>query len=261
MAAAIIVENLTRRFAALVAVDNISFNVEEGEIFGLLGPNGSGKSTTVRMLCGILRPSSGRGEVLGYDITREAERIKGSIGYVSQRFSLYEDLTVRENLEFYSGIYMVPPEQQEEAITSAAGSAGLGGRVRALVHTLSGGWKQRVALACALVHRPRLLFLDEPTAGVDPVSRREFWEILRGLAANGVTVLVTTHYMDEAEQCSRVAFMYRGRFLAIGSPAELKSAEGALLLEDVFIALARRGRNLETEALRAEGGGEVKDEG
>lgn len=253
MAAAIIVENLTRRFGDLVAVDNISFNMEEGEIFGLLGPNGSGKSTTVRMLCGILRPSSGRGEVLGYDITREAERIKGNIGYVSQRFSLYEDLTVRENLEFYSGIYTVPQERQEEAIAAAVESTGLGGQVGALVHTLSGGWKQRVALACALVHRPRLLFLDEPTAGVDPVSRREFWDILHGMSKNGVTVLVTTHYMDEAEQCRRVAFMYRGRFLAIGPPAELKSAEGALLLEDVFIALARRGRSFDTEALRAGG--------
>ncbi|MEW6446903.1 MAG: ABC transporter ATP-binding protein [Bacillota bacterium] len=252
---AILAENLTRRFGDLVAVDNISFKVEEGEIFGLLGPNGSGKSTTVRMLCGILRPSSGRGEVLGYDVTREAERIKASIGYVSQRFSLYEDLTVRENLEFYSGIYTVPLDRQEGAIASAAESAGLGERVGALVHTLSGGWKQRVALACALVHRPRLLFLDEPTAGVDPVSRREFWEILRGLAAKGVTVLVTTHYMDEAEQCHRVAFMYRGRFLAIGAPGELKSAEGVLLLEDVFIALARRGRNLEAAALQAGGGG------
>lgn len=247
--AAIVAENLTRRFGDLVAVDGISFRVEEGEIFGLLGPNGSGKSTTVRMLCGILRPSDGRGEVLGYDIAREAERIKGSIGYVSQRFSLYEDLTVRENLEFYAGIYTVPPGEQEKAIAAATASTGLGERTRALVHTLSGGWKQRVALACALVHHPRLLFLDEPTAGVDPVSRREFWEILRGLAAGGVTVVVTTHYMDEAEQCHRLAFMYRGRFLAVGPPEELKAAEGALLLEDVFIALARRGRTLDRETL------------
>jgi len=228
------------------AVDHISFTVEEGEIFGLLGPNGSGKSTTVRMLCGILRPSAGRGEVLGYDISREAERIKRSIGYVSQRFSLYEDLTVRENLEFFTGIYTVPRRQQEEAIAAAAQAIGLGEQIGALVHTLSGGWKQRVALACALVHRPRVLVLDEPTAGVDPVSRREFWEILRGLVATGATVLVTTHYMDEAEQqCHRVAIMYRGRLLALGPPQELKAAAGALLLEDVFVSLVRRSLDLE----------------
>ncbi|MCR4420226.1 MAG: ABC transporter ATP-binding protein [Clostridia bacterium] len=251
--AAIVVEGLTRRFGNLTAVDNISFRVDEGEIFGLLGPNGSGKSTTVRMLCGLLRPSAGRGEVLGYDIAREPERIKESIGYVSQRFSLYEDLTVRENLEFYAAAYGVPVKARGEAIASAVTATGLEPQTRTPVHTLSGGWKQRVALACALVHRPPLLFLDEPTAGVDPVSRREFWAILHGLAAQGVTVVVTTHYMDEAEQCSRVAFMYRGRFLAAGPPRELKAAEGVLLLEDVFIALTRRGRAME---LGTHGGGE-----
>lgn len=249
---AIAVENLTRHFGSLVAVDGVSFEVAEGEIFGLLGPNGSGKSTLVRMLCGILRPTAGRGVVLGHDIVREAEQIKGAIGYVSQRFSLYEDLTVGENLSFYAGIYGVPRGELAAGIAWVVGLTGLGERTRTPVRTLSGGLKQRVALAAALVHRPRLLFLDEPTAGVDPVSRREFWDILHRLAVAGVTILVTTHYMDEAEQCHRVAFMYRGRFLTLGTPAALKAAEGALRLEDVFIALVERGRRLEAQNPRGE---------
>ena len=236
--AAIVAGNLTRCFGNLVAVDNISFQVEEGEIFGLLGPNGSGKSTTVRMLCGILRPSSGRGEVLGYDIAREAERIKESIGYVSQRFSLYEDLTVAENMHFFGSIYGLSADQVIKRRRELSRQMKLEGLENQKVQTLSGGFKQRVALACAFLHRPRLLILDEPTAGVDPVSRRLFWDLLRELAAGGITILVTTHYMDEAEQCHLVALMNRGRLWAFGPPAGLMARAGEKSLEEVFIKMA-----------------------
>jgi ABC-2 type transport system ATP-binding protein len=214
-------ENLSRSFGALVAVRDLNLSVERGEIFGVLGPNGAGKSTTIRMLCGILDPSAGRGTVVGFDIEHEAERIKERIGYMTQRFSLYEDLTVQENLSFYAGIYGVPFGRRRARVQEVMEATGLTHRKKQLAGTLSGGWKQRVALASATIHNPPLLFLDEPTAGVDPVSRREFWEQIHRLSAEGTTVLMTTHYMDEAERCHRLAFIFRGSLLDVGSPDEI----------------------------------------
>jgi ABC-2 type transport system ATP-binding protein len=224
-------DKLGRRFGELVAVRDVSFNVYRGEIFGVLGPNGAGKSTTIRMLCGILDPSSGRGRVVGYDIAKDAERIKQRIGYMTQRFSLYEDLTVEENLIFYGGIYGLSRSKRRPRIEQVLAESGLGPRRKQLAGTLSGGWKQRVALACATIHEPPLLFLDEPTAGVDPVSRRQFWDRIHTIASEGTTVLVTTHYMDEAERCHRLAFIFRGELLAIGTPDEVVTARGLRLLE------------------------------
>ncbi len=209
---------LERRFGDLVAVRDVSLRVEKGEIFGVLGPNGAGKSTTIRMLCGILDPTGGSGRVVGFDVATQPEQIKQRIGYMTQRFSLYEDLTVFENLRFYAGLYGVA---RRPVLDAALARAGLSDRRNQISGTLSGGWKQRVALACATVHAPPLLFLDEPTAGVDPVSRREFWNQIHSIASNGVTVLVTTHYMDEAERCHRLAFISRGRLLDVGTPAEI----------------------------------------
>jgi ABC-2 type transport system ATP-binding protein len=212
---------LQRRFGDLVAVRDVSLTVYRGEIFGVLGPNGAGKSTTIRMLCGILDPSAGTGRVVGHELPREAEQIKSRIGYMTQRFSLYEDLTVLENLRFYAGIYGVPRAERRARLDEAIARAGLERRRDQLAGTLSGGWKQRVALASATIHRPPLLFLDEPTAGVDPVSRRDFWEHIHLVAAEGTTVLVTTHYMDEAERCHRLAFIFSGSVLDVGTPAEI----------------------------------------
>jgi len=225
------VRGLTRRFGDHVAVDDVTFSVDEGEVFGFLGPNGSGKSTTIRMLCGILTPSAGEGRVLGYDIATEGERIKQSIGYMSQRFALYEDLSVRENLEFYAGVYEVTARERRARIEELIAMAGLTGRESQLSGQLSGGWKQRLALGCAIAHRPRLLFLDEPTAGVDPVSRRTFWTMIHGLANEGVTIFVTTHYLDEAEHANRIAMIHNGVLRALASPAELKrtSLQGTLV--------------------------------
>jgi ABC-2 type transport system ATP-binding protein len=214
-------EHLQRRFGPLVAVRDVSLSVRRREIFGVLGPNGAGKSTTIRMLCGILDPSGGTGRVVGYDIATQAEQIKERIGYMTQRFSLYEDLTVGENLRFYAGIYGVPWRRRRAVIDGAIERAGLGDRRDQLAGTLSGGWKQRVALASATIHDPPLLFLDEPTAGVDPVSRRDFWEQIHALAHGGTTVLLTTHYMDEAERCHRLAFIFRGELLDVGTPEEV----------------------------------------
>jgi ABC-2 type transport system ATP-binding protein len=214
-------QGLSRRFGALWAVRDVSLQVQRGEIFGVLGPNGAGKSTTIRMLCGILDPSGGRGRVVGHDIATEPERIKERIGYMTQRFSLYEDLTVVENLRFYAGIYGVPWGKRRTVVESVLARTGLGDRRDQLAGTLSGGWKQRVALASATIHDPPLLFLDEPTAGVDPVSRRDFWEQIHGLARAGTTVLLTTHYMDEAERCHRLAFIFRGELLDVGTPDEV----------------------------------------
>jgi ABC-2 type transport system ATP-binding protein len=214
-------EHLSRRFGNLVAVRDVTFEVRRGEIFGVLGPNGAGKSTTIRMLCGILDPSGGRGTVVGFDIEKDAESIKRNIGYMTQRFSLYEDLTVEENLRFYAGVYGVPFAKRRARVDAVIDRAGLGGRRRQLAGTLSGGWKQRVALASATIHDPPLLFLDEPTAGVDPVSRREFWEQIHAIAARGTTAVMTTHYMDEAERCHRLAFIFRGTLLDIGTPTEI----------------------------------------
>jgi ABC-2 type transport system ATP-binding protein len=212
---------LSRRFGSLVAVRDLSLTVQAGEIFGVLGPNGAGKSTTIRMLCGILDPTSGSGTVVGHHLPGEAEKIKSRIGYMTQRFSLYEDLTVSENLRFYAGIYGVSGSELRERVVAALARAGLEARRDQLAGTLSGGWKQRVALACSTIHQPPLLFLDEPTAGVDPVSRRDFWEQIHLLATAGTTVLMTTHYMDEAERCHRLAFIFRGALLDVGTPAEI----------------------------------------
>jgi ABC-2 type transport system ATP-binding protein len=214
-------DKLSRRFGDLLAVNNVSLSVRRGEIFGVLGPNGAGKSTTIRMLCGILDPTGGSGRVVGYDILTESERIKQRIGYMTQRFSLYEDLSVGENLAFYAGIYGVPWSRRKARVTEVLERAGLSSRQKQLAGTLSGGWKQRVALASATIHEPPLLFLDEPTAGVDPVSRREFWEQIHRLAAEGTTVLLTTHYMDEAERCHRLSFIFRGELLDVGTPDEV----------------------------------------
>jgi len=217
----IVTRGLSRRFGELVAVRDVSLEVLRGEIFGVLGPNGAGKSTTIRMLCGILDPSSGEGTVVGVDIRRDAERVKQRIGYMTQRFSLYEDLTVEENLKFYAGIYGVPLGKRRRRVGEVLERAGLVARRAQLAGTLSGGWKQRVALASATIHEPPLLFLDEPTAGVDPVSRREFWEQIHALSDDGTTVLLTTHYMDEAERCHRLAFIFRGSVLDVGTPEEI----------------------------------------
>lgn len=221
---AVEVKELTKRFGNFTAVDQISFSVKRGEVFGFLGPNGAGKSTTIRMLCGIIEPTSGTGTVAGLDIRTQAEQIKSRIGYMSQKFSLYEDLTVEENIEFYAGVYGVSPERMEERKRWTVRMAGLEWRENALTGDLSVGWKQRLASGCAIVHEPEILFLDEPTAGVDPVSRRQFWELIYKMAEEGVTVFVTTHYMDEAEHCDRLCLIYRGRIVAMGTPAELKAA-------------------------------------
>jgi ABC-2 type transport system ATP-binding protein len=220
---AVEVEALVKTFGAFTAVDRINLSVKRGEIFGFLGPNGAGKSTTIRMLCGILTPSSGRGKVAGFDIHKEAEKIKQNIGYMSQKFSLYEDLTIEENLDFYSGIYTIPPEILRERKDWALQMAGLQDRRDSLTRTLAGGWKQRLALGCAILHEPSILFLDEPTSGVDPLSRRRFWDLIYEMAHKGVTIFVTTHYMDEAEYCDRLALINQGRIIALGTPGELKT--------------------------------------
>ena len=227
-------EHLSRRFGRLMAVRDVSMTVHRGEIFGVLGPNGAGKSTTIRMLCGILDPTGGRGTVVGHDIATEPEAIKRRIGYMTQRFSLYEDLTVEENLKFYSGIYGMSGKTRASRIETVLGQTGLDARRKQISGTLSGGWKQRVALACATVHEPPLLFLDEPTAGVDPVSRRAFWDQIHRIAAEGTTILVTTHYMDEAERCHRLAFIFGGETIAIGTPDTIVADRG-LVVADVVL--------------------------
>jgi ABC-2 type transport system ATP-binding protein len=227
----IVAEHLSRRFGALWAVRDVSMTVQRGEIFGVLGPNGAGKSTTIRMLCGILDPSGGKGQVVGFDVATQSERIKQRIGYMTQRFSLYEDLTVEENLRFYASIYGLSGRARRQRLESVLESAGLMERRKQLAGTLSGGWKQRVALASSTIHEPPLLFLDEPTAGVDPVSRRDFWDQIHRIAHAGTTVLVTTHYMDEAERCHRLAFIFRGQLLAIGTPGEIVAQRALSVLE------------------------------
>jgi ABC-2 type transport system ATP-binding protein len=234
------VRSLTKKFGDFTAVDSISFDVERGEIFGFLGPNGAGKTTTIRMLCGLLDPTDGGGSVSGLDIKKQSEEIKKITGYMSQKFSLYEDLTVLENLEFFSGIYGVPKEEKGARLRQFADLTGLGGREGTLTSALAGGFRQRLALCCAILHRPRVLFLDEPTAGVDPISRRSFWELIHALSSEGVTVLVTTHYMDEAEYCNRLAMIYDGRIIAIGKPGELKDETMTTSLEDFFVTLIGR---------------------
>jgi len=220
---AIAVQDLERRFGSFVAVNRISFTVARGEVFGFLGPNGAGKSTTIRMLCGLLAPTGGTGTVAGFDLRTQPEQIKTRIGYMSQRFSLYEDLTVEENLDFFAGIYRIPPSQKRSRKEWALEMAGLQAQRRTRTGSLATGWKQRLALGCALLHQPAIAFLDEPTAGVDPISRRRFWDVIHALAGEGVTVFVTTHYLDEAEYCDRLALMYRGSLIASGSPLALKT--------------------------------------
>ena len=219
---AIAVTDLTRTFGDFVAVDHVSFDVGQGEIFGFLGSNGAGKSTTIRMLCGLLKPTSGTALVDGIDVSRDPEGVKRRIGYMSQRFSLYERLTVDQNIRFFGGIYGLDAERLERRRSFVIKMAGLEGREQARAADLAGGWRQRLALGCAILHEPAIVFLDEPTGGVDPVSRRRFWDLIDQLAAAGVTVLVTTHYLDEAEHCHRLAIINAGRLAAIGSTAELK---------------------------------------
>lgn len=220
---AVVVKDLERRFGSFVAVNKVSFEVNRGEIFGFLGPNGAGKSTTIRMLTGILAPTGGAGTVAGYDILTEPEKIKAHIGYMSQKFSLYEDLTVEENIDFYSGVYRIPGDKRKARKDWVLEMAGLTEHRHSRAAILSGGWKQRLALGCAILHEPPIIFLDEPTSGVDPNSRRAFWELIYDLAGRGTTIFVTTHYMDEAEYCDRIALIYRGELTAIGSPEVLKT--------------------------------------
>jgi len=223
MSAAVEIHDLVKTFGSFVAVDHVSLEVAKGEIFGFLGPNGAGKSTTIRMLCGLLTPTSGKASVNGLDVATQPEEIRRSIGYMSQKFSLYDDLTVEENIDFFTGIYGVPRTRRAERKSYVLEMANLTERQRALTGTLSGGWKQRLALGCAILHEPPVLFLDEPTSGVDPLARGAFWHLIHDLAEAGHTIFISTHYMDEAEYCHRLALMYRGKVIALGTPAELKS--------------------------------------
>jgi len=216
------VENLVKKFDSFVAVDHIHFQVEKGEIFGFLGPNGSGKSTTIRMLCGLLLPSSGEGKVAGFNLMKEPEKIKQVIGYMSQKFSLYDDLTVIENLHFFGGIYGLSGSLQRKREGEVLEMIGLQDHQDQITQTLAVGWKQRLALGCSILHEPSILFLDEPTSGVDPISRRDFWSLIQQMGEKGVTTFVTTHYMDEAEYCDRLALIYEGRIIALETPSELK---------------------------------------
>lgn len=237
---AVEVQALVKRFGSFTAVDGVSFRVARGEIFGLLGPNGAGKTTVIRILCGLLRPSAGRALVDGLDVSLTPEAVRRRIGYMSQKFSLYDDLTVEENIRFFAGVYGVAGSRLAARERYALEMAGLADRRESLTRLLPGGFKQRLALGCAILHEPPILFLDEPTSGVDPIARRAFWDLIRELAAAGRTVFVTTHYMDEAENCHRLALMHRGRIVALDAPGDLKSTlAGAAQpsLEDVFVAL------------------------
>ena len=225
------VNHLTRNFNNFFAVNDISFYIPQGEIFGLLGPNGAGKTTTIRVLCGIMLPSSGSVNVLGYNVTRNPNEVKSRIGYMSQKFSLYNDLTPVENINFYASIYGVPKKERADRVKELIKMADLSGHERQLTRNLSGAWRQRLALACAIVHRPSMIFLDEATAGVDPVSRREFWDLIYTLASEGVSVLATTHYMDEAEYCNTIGMMYQGKLVALASPETLKNNLPGVLVQ------------------------------
>jgi len=231
---------LRKEFHHLVAVEGLDLEIRRGEVFGLLGPNGSGKTTTIRMLCGLIEPTSGGAEVAGVDVVRHPDQVRRRIGYMSQKFGLYEDLTVAENLRFYAGLYGVTGAAGRARRAEVLRDAGLEVRADQLAGTLSGGWKQRLALACATAHLPDLVFLDEPTAGVDPAARRKFWEIIGERAAAGLTVLVTTHYMDEAERCDRLGLLSRGHLIGLGTPAEIRAHFAQPSIEDVFIELQRR---------------------
>jgi len=234
------VRSITRRFGRIVAVEDVSFEIFPGEIFGILGPNGSGKTTTIRILCGLFEPTAGTARVAGVDVVQDPDAVKSRIGYMSQAFGLYRDLTIEENLRFYAGVYGLESDWRER-VRWAIRTMHILGQPNQLAGTLSGGIKQRLALACALLHRPPVVFLDEPTAGVDPAARRLFWNIIRGLADEGTTMIVTTHYMDEAEKFDRLAFLSRGKLKAVGTPDEVKSSFGAgKSLEDIFIAIQEK---------------------
>lgn len=238
--AAIHTEALRKVFGELVAVDGLNLTVHRGEVFGLLGPNGSGKTTTIRMLTGLMAPTSGRATVDGVDVTVAPEQVRRRIGYMSQRFGLYDDLTVEENMRFYASVYGLRGAPRARRLEELVIELGFGDRLRQMAGTLSGGWKQRLALACATAHRPQVLFLDEPTAGVDPAARRQFWELIYDFAKRGITILVTTHYMDEAERCHRLAFLSRGHLIAVGTAEEVRRQFDQPSIEDVFIELQRR---------------------
>ena len=236
---AISTHDLTRRFGSFVAVDHITFDVGAGEVFGFLGANGAGKTTAIKMLIGLLAPSGGKARVAGYDVDTERAQIRRNIGYMSQRFSLYGDLTVRENIQLYGGIYGLTDEQIRERTSALLESLGLSKSAGDLVGTLPLGWKQKLSFSVALLHEPAIVFLDEPTGGVDPITRRQFWELIYAAAARGTTVFVTTHYMDEAEYCDRISIMVDGRIAALGTPAVLKAEHGVATVDDLFIRLAR----------------------
>ncbi len=236
----IVTRRLHKRFGDLVAVESLDLTVTRGEVFGLLGPNGSGKTTTIRMLTGLLPPTSGEVAVAGIDAIADPEGVRRRIGYMSQRFGLYDDLSVEENFRFYAGLYGLRGAARRQRETELFTRLGLEPRRRQLVGTLSGGWKQKLSLACATAHRPELVFLDEPTAGVDPAARRQFWTIIHELARDGMTILVTTHYMDEAARCDRLAFLSRGHLIGLGTPDEVTAAFGQATVEDVFIALQQQ---------------------
>ena len=245
---AIEVNNLTKKFNKFTAVNNLSFKIPYGTIFGFLGPNGSGKSTTIRMLCGVLLPTSGGGKVLGLDVVKDTEKIRQNIGYMSQRFSLYEELTVNENLDFYAGVYGLDKGTANIRKKELIKMANLEGKENSLAGNLSGGWKQRLALGCALIHKPRMLILDEPTAGVDPVSRRIFWEIIHELSRQKITILVTTHYMDEAQSCDMVGFIFNSNLMTVDTPKKLMESFHTDTLEDVFINYVEKITNKKVSA-------------
>ncbi|MEP6999884.1 MAG: ABC transporter ATP-binding protein [bacterium] len=238
-AQAISVNGLTRRFGSFVAVDHITFDVGAGEVFGFLGANGAGKTTAIKMLIGLLAPSDGDAHVAGFDVKTQRAQIRRSIGYMSQRFSLYDDLTVRENIQLYGGIYGLSDDQIRDRTATLLESLGLSGSAGDLVSKLPLGWKQKLAFSVALLHEPKIVFLDEPTGGVDPLTRRQFWELIYAAASRGTTVFVTTHYMDEAEYCDRVSIMVDGKIATLGTPAELKAQYKVATVEDVFVRLAR----------------------
>jgi ABC-2 type transport system ATP-binding protein len=236
---AIEAHDLTRTFGSFTAVDRITFDVKPGEVFGFLGANGAGKTTAIRILTGLLRPSGGTARVAGFDVATESESIKQVIGYMSQRFSLYDDLTVRENIQLYGGIYDIPRDELRDRIGEILGKLKLEGAANDLVRSIPLGWKQKLAFSVALLHEPKVVFLDEPTGGVDPIVRRQFWELIYDAAHAGTTVLVTTHYMDEAEYCDRISIMVAGRLAAYGTPADLKREMGVRSVDDLFVRLAR----------------------
>jgi ABC-2 type transport system ATP-binding protein len=259
--AAVQTQKLRKTFGSLVAVEALDLTINRGEVFGLLGPNGSGKTTTIRMLCGLMEPTSGRAQVAGVDVTTDPEGVRRRIGYMSQKFGLYDDLTVQENLRFYASVYGLRGSARSERIVEQLRDLGLEERKNQLAGTLSGGWKQRLALACATSHKPEVLFLDEPTAGVDPASRRLFWDWIYTLAKSGTTILVTTHYMDEAARCTRLAFLSRGHLIAVGTQDEITRQFGQKTVEDVFIELQRQDESAEGGQRKAEGGRRPADGG